>query len=522
MKRILLIIPIIAGMFPRAHGAQDMADTTQSPIIAENLNLRHRSPITLTAKDASLSEILRVLAERSGMNFVAGEGVQKEKITLILNNTPLDEAINLLVRAAGLSYEVIGNSVLIAEPDKLKEEVGLASYVVELKYAQASEVVEMLRDLTKNVKVDEGGNRLVCYTSPRVILEIERIVKAIDHPHILVLMETRLIEVSMDKLDQYGIKWSELSPVTGGISYPESPLTDGYKAKNWTKPPLDFDMKLDLLLTNGDARMLMNSKLTTTNNREAKLHIGEIVPYTIQSYNMGGTGGAGGNLQIMKENVGVIITMTPHVNDANQITLNLAPEVSNITGWKGQYGDIPLVRTRKTNTTIRVENGQKVFIAGLLSEDKTLTVHKLPLLGDIPIFGLLFQNRREEMKRTNLIIEVIPRIIRDPREIARIIEEENGDSSTAGSSSSGSSGSIETKASTGVAQRQPATKPVASPPPAASTGTTTEVRSGERPADTLQFTPFSATPSTSDKKNGNENIPTTKGKPPARTDRPLR
>jgi type II secretory pathway component GspD/PulD (secretin) len=392
-------------------------DTTPSPVIAQNQNLHNSSPITLTAKDANLSEIMRVLAERSGMNFVAGEGVHREKITLILNRTPLDEAINLLVRAAGLSYEIIGNSVLIAEADRLKEEVGLSSYVVELKFAQAKEVAEMLKDLTKNVKVDEGGNRLICYTSPRVILEIERIVKAIDHPHILVLLETRLIEVSMDKLDQYGIKWSELTPVTSAISYPESPLNAGFRAGSWVKAPINFDVKLDFLLQNGDARMLMNSKLTTTNNREASLHIGDVVPYTIQSYNMGGMGGAGGNLQIMKENVGVIITMTPHVNDANQITLNLSPEVSTISGWKGQYGDIPLVRTRKTNTTIRVENGQKIFLAGLLQEEKTTTIHKLPVLGDIPLLGLLFQNRREELKKNNLIIEVVPRIIRNPRDI---------------------------------------------------------------------------------------------------------
>ena len=420
--RILIVLQSVLQLPVGICFAQTVDDSTPSPIIAENTNLRDQLPITLTAKDANLAEILRVLAERSGMNFVVGEGVQRERITLILNKTPLDEAINLLVRAAGLSYEVIGNSVLIAEPDKLKDEVGLSSYVIKLKYAQAEEVADMLKDLTKNVTVDKGGNRIICYTSPRIILEIERIVKAIDHPHILVLLETRLIEVSMDKLDQYGIKWSELSPVSSGISYPESKLVEQFKKAQWRKIPLEFDVTLDLLLQNGDARMLMNSKLTTTNNREAKLHIGDIIPYTIQSYNMSGGGGAGANMQIMKENVGVIMTMTPHVNEENQITLSLAPEVSNIAGWKGQYADIPLVRTRKTNTTIRVENGQKVFIAGLLTEETSSSIRKLPILGDIPVLGVLFQNRRDEMNKKNLIIEVIPRIIKDPAEISRVLD----------------------------------------------------------------------------------------------------
>jgi type II secretory pathway component GspD/PulD (secretin) len=428
MKHILIILLLSLCLSVNAEYALDSivrSDSSTSPIIAENSNLHQRSPITLTAKDASLSEILRVMADRSGMNFVAGEGVHREKITLILNKTPVDEAINLLVRAAGLSYEIIGNSVLIAEPEKLKEEVGLSSYVIELKYAQADEVAVMLKDLTKNVQVDKDGNRIICYTSPRVILEIERIVKSIDHPHILVLLETRLIEVSMDKLDQYGINWANLSPISSGISFPESKLTSGYKAEDWLKLPVDFNVNLDMLIQNGDAKMLMNSKLTTTNNREATLHIGEIVPYTIQSYNMGTAGGSGGNLQILKENVGVIITITPHVNEERQITLNLAPEVSNIVGWKGQYSDIPMVRVRKTNTTVRVENGQKIFLAGLLSEDKSVELHRVPVLGYIPLLGLIFQHKKEIVNRKNLIIEVIPRIVNNPSEIAKILESGN-------------------------------------------------------------------------------------------------
>ncbi len=406
--------------------AQQSQKAARSPIITEDANPRLKSPITLTAKDANLSEILRVLSDRSGMNFVAGEGVHREKITIILNKTPLDESINLLVRAAGLSYEIIGNSVLIAEPEKLKDEVGQSAYVVELKYAEAAEVAKMLNDLTKSIQIDNGGNRLICYTSPRVILEIERIVKSIDHPHILVMLETRLIEVSMDKLDQYGIDWSGLSPVQSGIAYPESRLNEGYKPGNWVKMPLEFNVALDMLLQNGDARILMDSKLTTTNNREATLHIGEVIPYVIQSYNMSGSGG-GANQQIQKENIGVILTMTPHVNEDNQITLNLAPEVSNIVGWKGPSSDIPLVRVRKTNTTVRVENGQKVFLAGLLSEDSNVELRKVPVLGDIPLLGLLFQNRKNVTSKKNLIVEVIPHIIRDPGEIDSILQvKENG------------------------------------------------------------------------------------------------
>ena len=418
-KTVSVMLILCAAMVSHAQTDDenfDISPDTSSPIVTKDANPRLKYPITLRAKDANLSEVLKVLAERSGMNFVAGEGVHRERITIILHKTPLDEAINLLVRAAGLSYEIIGNSVLIAEPGKLKDEVGQTGYVVALKYAEAAEVAIMLSDLTKNVKVDKGGNRLICYTSPRVINEIEKIVKSIDHPHILVVLETRLIEVSMNNLQNYGIDWGKLTPISTPIQYSGSPLKEVYNMDYWAQLPINFNLSLDLLLEEGGARMLMDSKLTTTNNREASLHIGEIIPYQIQSYNLSTSGGM--NQQIMKEEVGVKVSMTPHINENNQITLSLEPEVSNILEWKGPNADMPLVRVRKTTTTVRVEDGQTIFIAGLLSEERTDIVKKLPLLGDIPLIGLIFQHKREEIKRSNLIIEITPKIIFNPADLS--------------------------------------------------------------------------------------------------------
>lgn len=390
--------------------AAPLSAQNASPIMTENLNKQLKAPITLKAQDASLSEVLKILASRSEMNFVAGPGVQKERITIILEKTPLDEAINLLVRAAGLSYEIIGNSVLIAESERLKGEVGLSAYVVRLKYANAVEVMTMLKDLTENVKVDAGGNRLICYTSPRVINEIERIVKSIDHPHIQVLLETRLIEVTTSKLKDYGVDWASLSPLPGGISHPAVNMREGYNANNWQLQPVELYTKLSLMSENGDARILMDAKLTTSNNRPAELHIGEVIPYTIQSYNLSASGGA--NREMKKEEVGVKLKVQPHVNDDNEITLMVEPEVSSIIGWRGENGDIPHTKKRVTRTSVRVRDGETVFLSGLASEEKTLDIRKLPILGDIPLLGRLFQKRKDSFKKSNLILEVTPRIFK--------------------------------------------------------------------------------------------------------------
>jgi type II secretory pathway component GspD/PulD (secretin) len=383
-----------------------------SPIITKDPNPLLRMPISLTAQDANLSEILKVMADRSSMNFVAGEGVQKAKISIILNKTPVSEAIDLIVRAAGLSYEIIGNSVLIGEQGKLKDEVGQSGYVIALNYADAAEVAVLLSDFSKNVKVDRGGNRLIAYASPRVINEIERIVRSIDHPHTQVLLETRLIEVSVDNTEKYGIDWGALSSIQTGLSFPAVPIAKGYLLKGGTRAPINLNLLLDMLIQNGDARVLMNSKLTTTNNREASLLIGEKIPYIIQSYNSASIAGGGANQQVQHEEVGVKIRMQPHVNEDSEITLNLEPEVSSITGFKGPNADLPLVKVRTTKTTVRVKDGQTIFLAGLLSEEETTELRKFPVLGQIPLIGALFTNKFYLKRKTNLIIEVKPKIIR--------------------------------------------------------------------------------------------------------------
>lgn len=378
---------------------------SESPITSQMDNPNLKVPITLRAANANLSEVLMVLSERSGMNFVAANDVTRDSVSIILHNTPLQEAVDMLVRAAGLSYEISGNSVLIAESGKLKDEVGQSSYVVELKYANAIEVAKMLSDITKNIKIDDGGNRLIVFTSPRIIGEIERIVKSIDHPHILVQLETRLIEVSEDDGEKMGINWANFSPITMPLAH------DGnFKFNNFSQGVTNLSLTLDALIRNGNARLLSNSKLMTTNNRQASLHIGDVIPYSVRQVNV--ASGNAGTVTNEEKEVGVKLVMTPHINEENQVTLNIEPEVSTIVAFVGANQDLPQTRVRKANTTVRVQDGQTIFIAGLFSEDEAEITEKLPFFGSIPLIGALFTHKSIKKVKSNLIIEITPRIIR--------------------------------------------------------------------------------------------------------------
>ena len=191
-KLFILVLPLLVLVYGQGtSGSSSRSINNQNK---EELNL-----VTVHAEDAHLPSILAILAKESGYNIVTDPNVNRqEKISIHLDDVPIEQAINLVVRAVGLSYEVVGNSFLIADPKKLKEEVGVSSFVIELKYASAEEVKAMLQDISDQIQVDISGNKLLVNASPKKIAEIQDVVKQIDIPAIQIMLETRLIEVAAD------------------------------------------------------------------------------------------------------------------------------------------------------------------------------------------------------------------------------------------------------------------------------------------------------------------------------------
>jgi type II secretory pathway component HofQ len=115
--------------------------------------------VTLDAEDAYLPSVLKILAEKGNLNIITGPGVTGGRISIHMKDVPIEQAVNLVVRAAGLAYERIGRSILVADLRTLKEETGLSSYVVDLQYADAADVQAALVNLSAKISVDTGGNR---------------------------------------------------------------------------------------------------------------------------------------------------------------------------------------------------------------------------------------------------------------------------------------------------------------------------------------------------------------------------
>ena len=414
--------------------------------------------VSIHAVDSNLPSILSTLAKQSGYNIVTGPNVEnQDKLTIHLDDVPISQAINLIIRASGLSYEIIGNSILVANKSKLNSDVGVKPHIIHLEYANAAQVAEMLKNITESITIDYSGNNLLVSASPKKINEIADIVKEIDVPAIQVMLEARLIEVSMKNAQEFGIDWEKLASTSiifaetgeptainnqfmSGSQLPgvtnelvESTDSDGNittslteifegttlgllpENMTWTRAAevrpfgrqlTAFDLTLDMLLKDNQANILTNSQVVTLNGHAATIDMVDEIPYLAQS------SGSSGNMQVLKEVVGIRLHILPTVNKDGYITTTVTPEVSSIIDWTSL--GYPWTKKRKSETTVRVKDGETIVIAGLVTAETIDIESKFPILWRIPWIGKkIFTHTKEEQIKTDLIIQVKPTIVKD-------------------------------------------------------------------------------------------------------------
>jgi type IV pilus assembly protein PilQ len=415
---------------------------TSVVLIAQTPDLRQKR-VSISAEEASVSSILTTLASLSGANIVvaadpARDGETTHPITVNLRDVPVEQALNLIVRSAGLSYRFVGeNTFLVGPRERIREEVGERSYIINLNNVNAEKIQKSFETFGGRVTAIEGQNALMVFANPETYAEIIQRVEEMDVPQQQIEIRARLIEISINDTKKLGIDWSRLNKLTtiiaeNPVTYsgvglpwnyanvddnlPHGQLADLYKLPEsqyfqkidgfndvgyFSRQLTAFDITLDWLLENNAAQLLVDTRITALNGEFAEIFNGEIIPY-ITSANTEA-------IQVEREETGIKLGVKPSINKDGQITANIAPEVSSIIGLIG--GTIPHTKQRKINTTVTVPNGQKIHVGGLLSSNLVTTTNKVPFLGDIPFIGRLFQHKYTEIRNTDLVIEITPRVI---------------------------------------------------------------------------------------------------------------
>jgi type II secretory pathway component GspD/PulD (secretin) len=330
------------------------------------------------------------------------------------------------VRAAGLAYERVGNSILVADVQKLAAPTGLTTGIFDLQYAGAEEVSRVLEVITRDVSAELRTNRVVMRASPSAIDQASRIVAELDRKPGQILLEARLIEVNTTALKEVGIDWEKITNwstvLTEGHHGPspagQIPDNIDYlradESSDIYRQMAAFEVSLEAMITEGSARLLSNTKVVTLDGEPAEIFAGETVPVVITSLQTpGGAGGVFQTVQLEKIDIGVKLSIVPRITDKDYITTLVEPEISRIVAFVGPDDDLPQTSTRRARTLVRVRDGQKIYLGGLLLEEKRKTLKKVPLLGHIPLLGYFFQHTREETIHLDLVIEITPRIVGD-------------------------------------------------------------------------------------------------------------
>ena len=343
--------------------------------------------------------------------------------------------------------ESTGTIILVDTPDKIKEmkaiiekqELPTVTRVMptqtkafELKYAKMEDVKD---EITSALTIDIGSmrtdtrtNTIIITDLPHKLEDIEAMIKTFDRKTRQVFIEAKIVEVTLSDDFKWGIDWDTVMSITlkglGGLatysltpefSFPLS-LTGTYsKLTVSTLKGQNINAILEALSTVTDTRILSNPHLTVEENKEAKIEVIEKQPYEEETTTTASGGTTTSSKTYQWVDVGVILNVTPSINEDGYINMLIKPEVSSISTWYGgeaqAAGAVPVVKSANAETTVMVKDGVTILIAGLIKDQKTKTIYKVPLLGDIPYVGNAFKKVSDDVRRTETIVFLTPRIV---------------------------------------------------------------------------------------------------------------
>ncbi|HXW75814.1 MAG TPA: secretin and TonB N-terminal domain-containing protein, partial [Candidatus Eremiobacteraceae bacterium] len=379
--------------------------------------------VTLDVKNADLLDVLKILAEQSGQNIVATSDV-KGTTTVDLHDVPLKEALDLVVRTNGLDYREVGNVYVVGTPAGLASEFGQAGQVAAqavafpIKYADPTALSKQLQTVipASSYTVDPRTDTLLVNGTPDIIQSARNFLALTDIPAPQVMFEVKVVDITRTN-DQ----------ANNGISYTGSSTFDFFEnsvgappgtsftvpatqylgqpipLQPFTRNDLFIQAQLNYLISHNEAQLLADPKVSALDNNQATLLIGQTYPIVYYDPKAG-------QFQAQFIDIGVKMILTPVINTDGYITTQLDTERSVITGFVQQF---PILNKRSAQSFVRVKDGETIVLGGMIDDEVTKTMTKVPLLGDIPVFGALFRNENDTKLHNEVVFLITPHIVNE-------------------------------------------------------------------------------------------------------------
>lgn len=314
------------------------------------------------------------------------------------------------------------------------------------------------------ITADENTNSLVIVASPKDYQTlVDKVIAKLDIPRRQVYLEAIVMELSATKLSNFTPRFlggkpmdvvgdskeeiigfgslfggagaftdfattvGSLGGLAGGFISSDSinvPITDSSGASSTVSVPA-LGLIIHAVQENQTANVLSTPSLLTLDNEEAEIFVGSNVPFqTGNAVNATGT-----TTTVTREDVGIGLKITPQINESDTIRLQITQEVDNVAAASLADPNGPTTFKRSVNTVVVAENQQTVVIGGLLQDNSSMGISKVPLFGDIPLLGNLFKSRNKRREKSNILVFITPYIIRDRSDfmviLKRKLEERN-------------------------------------------------------------------------------------------------
>lgn len=300
-----------------------------------------------------------------------------------------------------------------------------------LNYAKAKDLQDKIKEsLSKSIgelKIDERMNKIIVTDLPDKVEYIGKIISDFDEKDKVVLIEAKIVQITLSKDAGYGINWNDVfagidtiaqSDLAINLSGVTNQTTFTYTRAHGATQPGDRVI-LKLLEKLGKTDVLSTPRITVANNQEAKVLVGTKEAYVTSTITQSdGTTTTADNVQFV--DVGVRLSVTPSINEDGYITMKIKPEVSSaptslqLTNADGSVRtSVPIVTTSEAETVLSVKDGTTIIMAGLMKDTRKDNTDKIPVLGDIPVLGHVFKSKGQEQSKTELVIFLTPYIIKD-------------------------------------------------------------------------------------------------------------
>jgi general secretion pathway protein D len=398
------------------------------------------------AQDGGANPMKLVADDRSNSVLVSGDPSQRLRIKALIAHldTPLQSGGNTQVR-----YLRYADAEKIAP--KLKEQITGISAAPGPGGAAGANTPQAQADKNTMIWSDAETNALIITAQPKTMREINAIVDKLDIRRMQVLVEALIVDVNFNKAAALGVNWAAFSndpdnknvPIglfnspIGSPSIPPVSIVDLAKvaadpATNAGLLPtgslfgvgriaasgVNFAAILRAVRNDGDSNVIATPSAITMDNQEAELKVAQEVPFiTGQFTNTGANQGSVNPFQtVQREEVGTILKVTPQLNGGDTVILKLEIESSSLT-TSTQAVDL-ITNKRTISTNVMIEDGGIVVLGGLVQDNATRSEQRVPFLGRIPLIGLAFKTRNAESNKTNLMVFIRPKILRDGVETA--------------------------------------------------------------------------------------------------------